>query len=295
MIQRNTHIKATIRLYYRLTKPGIIYGNLITVIAGFIFASMNGFDFGLFLATVVGVALVIAAGCVINNVTDRHIDAKMDRTKNRAIVAGIISVKAALIYGTILGLAGMVVLAVCTNYLVVLIGIIGFIDYVVLYAIAKRKSVYSTFVGTVSGAAPLVAGYVAVTGSFDIGALLLFLVMLWWQMAHFYAIAIFRMRDYKAASIPVLSVVKGIQITKRQIIVYIVLFTFTVAAMPLFGYGGYVFGIVMTAVGLCWLYISLQGLHQQLAAAKWAKKVFRFSLIVLLALSVMLSLTNLLP
>lgn len=283
-----------IKAYYRLAKPGIIYGNAIAAIAGFLLASVNGFDLLLFIATIMGISLVMASACVFNNYTDRYIDAKMSRTKKRALVTGEISPLAALIYAVVLGIIGFSMLAIWTNWLTVLVGIIGMFDYVVLYAYAKRTSVHGTLVGTISGASPPVAAYVAVTGKFDAVALLIFLVMLFWQMAHFYAIAIFRAKDYKAAGIPVLPVIKGVKTTKVQIIIYIVAFIVASLLLPLFGYGGYVYTVVMLILGAIWLRVSIL----QFTAAdevKWAKRVFKFSLIVLLSFCLVVSLANILP
>lgn len=283
-----------LRAYYKLAKPGIIYGNAIAAMAGFFLASVNGFDLWLFIATITGISFVMAAACVLNNYTDRYIDAKMTRTKKRALVTGTITPVNALIFAGILGITGFGLLAVFTNWLTVLVGIIGVLDYVVFYAIAKRKSVHGTLVGTISGATPPVAGYVAVTGKVDAGALLLFLVLVFWQMAHFYAIAMFRATDYKAANIPVLPVVKGMRATKVQIVIYIGAFIIATLLMTIYGYAGYFYAAVMILVGLLWLRVStLQFTDQD--APLWAKRVFRYSLICLLAFSGMVATANILP
>ncbi len=236
----------------------------------------------------------MAAACVVNNYTDRFIDAKMERTKNRALVTGAISVRNALIYAAVLAVVGFGTLALWTNWLTVLIGVIGVVDYVALYAYFKRTSVHGTLVGTISGATPPVAGYCAVTGRFDIGAALLFVVMVFWQMAHFYAIAMFRAKDYKAAGIPVLPVVKGMRTTKIQILVYIVAFIVATLLIPLFGLAGYVYSVAMISIGVIWLRVAIIDFGTK-DTTTWAKKVFRYSLIALLGFSVMVSLANILP
>ncbi|SPY76620.1 Protoheme IX farnesyltransferase [Providencia rustigianii] len=190
--------------YLQVTKPGIIFGNLISVIGGFLLASKGSIDYPLFIATLLGVSLVVASGCVFNNYIDRDIDRIMERTKNRPLVKGLIDPKVSLIYATVLGIAGMVLLLVAANALAMLLALIGFIVYVGLYSLyMKRKSVYGTLIGSLSGAAPPVIGYCAVTNEFDAGALILLLIFSLWQMPHSYAIAIFRFKDYKAANIPV--------------------------------------------------------------------------------------------
>src|SRR4051812_23441537 len=122
-----------IKTYYHLTKPGIIYGNAITAMAGFFLASKGHFDPKLFVAMLVGLSLVIASGCVFNNIMDKDIDSKMDRTKNRAMVAGAISKVNATVYGTILLSLGVLSLFVLTNLSALFAALIGFIVYVFLY------------------------------------------------------------------------------------------------------------------------------------------------------------------
>lgn len=282
--------------YYRLTKPGIIYGNIVNTSAGFAFASVLAwaFDAWLLLAVLAGVALVIASGCVFNNYIDRGIDKHMVRTKRRALVKGRVSGRSALTYGALLGIAGFTVLALWTNWLTVLIGAIGYVDYIVLYGYAKRKSWLGTLVGSISGAMPPVAGYCAVTGHFDTAALLLFLILATWQMPHFYAIAMYRQKDYAAAGIPVLPVAKGTQQTKIQILLYVGLFTIATILMTTFGYTGLIYMGVMTVIGVYWLQLAIEGFKAP-DEVKWARKMFFFSLIVTLVTAVMLPLGALLP
>lgn len=285
-----------LKQYYWLTKPGIIYGNAINTLAGFFLATVVAwkFDGWLLVATVIGTSLVIGSGCVFNNYLDRSIDKKMARTKKRALPTGKISVRNALVFGAFLGLAGFATLALFVNWLVVLIGVIGYIDYIILYGYAKRKSVHGTLVGSISGSMPPVAGYCAVTGTFDTGALLLFLLLTAWQMPHFYSIAMYRHKDYKAAGIPVLPVVKGMQHTKVQILAYIVIFTAATLLLTPFGYTGWFYFVVMAALGLAWLRLALKG-FKAADDVSWARKMFGFSLIVTLTVAVMLPLGALLP
>ncbi|HEU4913800.1 MAG TPA: heme o synthase [Candidatus Saccharimonadales bacterium] len=285
-----------LKQYYWLTKPGIIYGNLMYLLAGFFFASVmtQGFDGWLLASTAIGTSLVIASGCVFNNYTDRGVDKKMARTKKRALAKGSIPAAYALAYGAALGAVGFVVLAAFTNWLVVCIGIVGIVDYVFLYAYCKRTSVHGTLVGSISGAMPPVAGYCAVTGEFDLGALLLFLLLVAWQMPHFYAIAMYRRNDYAAAGIPVLPVVKGVRRTKIEIAAYVIVFTATALLMTAFGYTGIVYLLIMAAVGLVWLYKAFTGF---VAAddVQWARGMFGFSLVITLAVSLLLPLGAWLP
>jgi protoheme IX farnesyltransferase len=282
-----------LKAYYYLTKPGIIYGNMLSATAGFFLASGGHLQFDLLLAVLSGTALVIASGCVFNNYIDRRLDAKMSRTQKRALVSGKISGRAALIYGAVLGSLGFAVLATFTNALAVLAGLVGIFFYVVVYGIVKRRSTLGTVVGSIPGATPPVAGYVAVSGNFDSGALLLFLILAIWQMPHFYAIAIFRLKDYAAAQLPVLPARKGIKRTKSYMLLYIVAFLLVAPLLSILDYAGFVYLIAITIAGAIWLWKAADGLRSDNDEA-WARGLFGFSLIVLLTFCLSLSVDSLL-
>ncbi|MBW5405532.1 heme o synthase [Morganella morganii] len=275
--------------YLQVTKPGIIFGNLISVVGGFLLASKGEIDYPLFIATLLGVSLVVASGCVFNNYIDRDIDSVMERTKNRPLVRGLIDPKISLVYASVLGIAGMILLLVAANVVAMLIAVAGFVVYVGVYSLyMKRKSVYGTLVGSLSGAAPPVIGYCAVTGQFDTGALILLLIFSLWQMPHSYAIAIFRFKDYQAANIPVLPVIKGISVAKNHIILYIIAFMFATLMLAISGYAGYKYLIVAAAVSVWWLGMALSG-YKTTNDRLWARKLFVFSIIAITSLSVMMS------
>ena len=266
----------------------------MTALAGFLLASKGQVIFRTLLATLAGTALIIASACVFNNYLDREIDKKMDRTKKRALVTGEISVTSALIYACILGTLGFWLLAAFTNALTVFIGVVGIFSYVVLYGYFKRTSVHGTLVGSISGSTSLVAGYCAVTNRFDLLALLLFLVMAAWQMPHFYAIGIYRLKDYKEAGLPILPAKKGVAATKRQILFYIVVFAVAACSLTVFDYAGYTYLGVMLVVSVLWLGIAAKGSTAK-DDIKWGKQIFGFSLLALLLFSLMISIAHYLP
>lgn len=283
-----------VKEYYQLTKPGIIYGNLIVTASGFLLASKLDINLLTLLALLFGTSFVIASGCVFNNIADREIDTKMTRTKNRALVKKTISTQAAVIFAFFLGITGFVVLALYTNLLTLGVGLVGFLFYVVLYGIWKRRSIYGTLIGSVSGATPPVAGYLAVTNQLDSGALLLFLILVFWQMPHFYAIAIYRFDDYKSAMIPVLPIKKGVLATKIQILFFMIAFCVCLPLFSFLGYTGYTYLAITLIVALVWLRLGFQGFSTD-NDRHWARRVFLFSQIVIVTLSVMLSVGRLLP
>ncbi|WP_127959603.1 heme o synthase [Serratia microhaemolytica] len=278
-----------IKQYLQVTKPGIIFGNLISVVGGFLLAAKGSIDYRLFFASLLGVSLVVASGCVFNNYIDRDIDKKMERTKNRVLVQGLIKPHISLIYATLLGITGFVLLYTLANPLAMWLAVMGFVVYVGVYSLyMKRHSVYGTLIGSLSGAAPPVIGYCAVTQSFDMGALILLAIFSLWQMPHSYAIAIFRFKDYQAANIPVLPVVKGISVAKNHIILYILAFMVATLMLTLGGYAGYKYLAVAAAVSLWWLGMALRGYKTENDGI-WARKLFAFSIVAIISLSVMMS------
>lgn len=290
-----------VRSYLRLTKPGVLAGNVLTALAGyFLVASQNyfaSFDWANFLAMCVGMTLVVAGACALNNYLDRDIDARMERTKNRPSVSGNLSPLGMFIFAWVLFIAGTVVLALWTNALTTIIGILGFVTYVWLYgAWTKRASIHGTAVGAISGALPIAGGYAAASGVIDAGLIISFLIMFFWQFPEFYSIAIYRRKEYAAAKVPVMSVVTGVRSTIIQIFAYTILYVASTLALVPFGYTGVSYGVVMGITGLYWLYLGYKGLRvSEKQADTWARSMFRFSMTAILLLCLMLSIGALLP
>ena len=275
--------------FYSVTKPGIIYGNLITVAGGFFLASRGDIHLGLFLVTILGISLIVASGCVYNNVIDRDIDKVMERTKNRVLVQGLMSAPIALIYATFLGLLGISLLYTFTNNLTVIVATIGLFVYVAVYSLwFKRNSIHGTIIGSISGAVPPVVGYCAVTNHFDLGAVILFFILSLWQMPHSFAIAIYRLKDYTAASISILPVKKGIYWTKINMLGYTIAFVIATLMLNFCGYVGWVYLVVVGLAGLYWIRLAIQGFYT-MDDRIWARKMFFFSIIIIMLLSFMMA------
>lgn len=257
---------------------------------GFLLASRGAGDLRLGAAALAGISLVVAAGAVCNNCIDRDIDARMERTRNRAMPRGLVSIRAALAYAALLGLAGEGLLLAGAGRLPALLAALGFLVYVGLYSLLlKRRSVHGTLVGSLSGAVPPVAGYCAASGGMDGGALLLFLMFALWQMPHSYAVAILRLDDYKAAGIPVGPVRLGVAATRRHILYYILAFTLAAAMMTAGGYTGYAYLAVTAASGAYWFALALAG-RRAADTRAWARGIFVCSLFTIMVLNIMMSL-----
>lgn len=280
------------RAYYEVLKPERTLANVMTTAAGFLLACAWKIDAGLFAATVIGTTLIVASACAVNNATDRSVDALMPRTKRRVLVVGALPVQNVVWLAIVLGMAGFGLLIMYVNWLTVVIGVIGYLDYVLLYAWTKRHTVHSTLVGTISGAAPMVAGYTAVTGRMDITALLLGLVMVFWQMAHFFAIGVFRREDYRAGMLPIYSVIRGTEPTMRQIVLYIMLFILAVVALSLGNLTTTIVMLAMLPLSLYWLWGAFQPAR---STTSWGREMFGISLVVLLVLSAVLSVGSIWP
>jgi protoheme IX farnesyltransferase len=277
--------------YLHLTKPGITLSNLMTTFTGFWLAvsSTNPewttleFVHKGFL-TLLGTALVIASGAALNNYYDRELDAKMKRTKNRAVASGRIHPRYAITIGVALLLVGLLTL-MYVNPLTAVFGLIGHILYVLVYTPLKRVTTLNTVIGGLSGAVPPVIGWVAVSNSLDMGAWILFLILFLWQPPHFLALAMLKAEEYRAGGIPMLPVVKGFAETKRQ------MFNYAAALLPaslllmLYANVGYIYLVAAMALGGVYLWLSVKGFSvKEEDDLVWARKMFGFSLLYLTAI-----------
>lgn len=284
-----------IKAYYQLTKPGVMYGNVLTGAAGFLLAAAGQVDWLLFVVTIVGMTLVVGSACTINNFLDRDIDSKMKRTKKRPSVTGVVPGWSIVVYSAVLGVLGTTMLILWTNWLVVWIGIIGWVTYVWLYgAWSKRQSIHGTLVGSISGAMPIAGGYAAVSGQIDLGLVIAFLAMFFWQFPEFYSIAIYRRTEYAAAKVPVMSVVKGIRSSIIQIFIYTILYVLSTLSLTWAGYTGWIYFIVMAVFGAHWIGLAYRGLRAEVPET-WARKMFRYAMVNVLVLTVMFALGPVLP
>ena len=218
----------------------------------------------------------------------------MKRTRKRALVINAVRPGIAILYAAILGMLGFSVLLIYTNNLTALVGLVGIVAYVGLYSFFKRRTPYGTLVGSISGAVPPVAGYTAASNQLDLGAVLLFFILVFWQMPHFYAIAIRRQKEYAAANIPTMPIERGLVRTKIEMLCYLIAYTAAIIGLAVFGYAGIVYLLVMIPTSLVWVYLSIDGFYTKDNVA-WARKMFLFSLIATLAFALMASLGRLLP
>ncbi len=272
--------------YITITKPGIIIGNLVSFAAGvFLAGKSEPLDTLEVMCATVGVALIIASGCVLNNIYDKDIDSKMRRTKKRAEAMSRINVDHAFIYALLLLSFGTVLLFETINPLTTIVVLMGYIFYVFFYTMwYKRSSIYGTLVGSLSGAVPPLAGYLTVTNYISTESLLLFVLFCLWQIPHSYAIALFRIRDYHQADIPVLPIVKGIQRARRHMQAYVLIFSLTALGLFLYGHTGFEYLAITAVVCGLWTRVTFRSINAH-NYVPWAKNVFKTSLIVVMSIS----------
>jgi protoheme IX farnesyltransferase len=216
-VDRAGTARATVGAYVSLTKPKLVELLLVTTLPAMMLAAGGWPGTGLVLATLVGGMLAAGAANTINCWYDRDIDRLMSRTRHRPIPSGVIRPRAALIFGVLLAWISLVLLGLFTTPLATALAAAAVLAYSVLYTmVLKRRTHHNTVFGGLPGAAPVLIGWAAVTGSLDWPALIFFGIVFCWQMPHFWALASRFRYDYFRAGVPMLSVVAGPVSVGRQ-------------------------------------------------------------------------------
>jgi protoheme IX farnesyltransferase len=284
-------LRARVGAYVSLTKPRIIELLLVTTVPAMMLAAGGWPSWRLLLATLVGGTLAAGAANVFNCYYDRDIDRLMHRTQRRPLPTGEVSPRAALIFGLVLTVVSVVLLAVTTTLLAAALAAGAIFYYAVLYTVVlKRHTRHSTLFGGVPGAAPVLIGWAAVTGSLDWPAVVVFGVVFCWQLPHFWALAMRFRDDYARADVPMLPVVATPLSVGRQTVAWTWL---TVAVSLLLWPVGADFGIgwlyTAAAVGLgAWFVVEAHRLLRRIQRDADTKpmKLFHVSISYLALLSI---------
>ena len=267
------------RDFLALIKIGIVNSNMITVFTGlFLAMQLSGLSFlqnlDLLVLAMGGSGLIIAGSAALNNLIDRDIDPIMSRTKLRPTVTGRFKASSVWTLALTFIVVGEILLF-SASVAAGLWGLAGIFSYVVLYSMwSKRKHVSNTVVGSISGAIPPLIGWAAVEPTLGMGAWALFLIMFIWQPPHFYALAMRRTDEYRAANIPMLPVVKGFARTKKSMFGWVLLLFPIPFLLTELGMG---FVLLASALNLGWLYLSIKGFKAK-DDLKWATGMFVYSL-----------------
>ena len=241
-----------------LTKPRIIQELLITTIPPMIVAAQGVPSVSLMVLTVLGGTLAAGGANTFNMVIDRDIDAVMHRTRNRPLVTGIVTPNEALAFAFVMEAAAFVLLWSTVNLLAAVLALSACLFYVGVYTLwLKRTSVENIVIGGAAGAAPVLVGWAAVTGSLGWAPWLLFLVIFFWTPPHFWALAIRYKDDYAAASVPMLPSVASLTTTVNKMLAYTVLMLGAALAFGLSADLGSIYLVASTVLGLVFLVFNL--------------------------------------
>ena len=243
--------------YIQLTKPSIIY--LLVLTAATAMFLVDGFETNLLMALtgIFGIGLIAASSAAINQILDLEIDGKMKRTDRRPLVAGKIPVINAITFAAILFIIGSFLLLTFNNFLAWALTVATWIFYAFLYTrVLKFAGPQNIVIGGLAGAMPPVLGWVALTGSISPLPLLLVAIIFVWTPPHFWALAIDRIEDYENANVPMMPVVKGIEYTKIQILLY----SFLLLACSLLPFAigslGIFYFISASSLGLIFIFLA---------------------------------------
>jgi heme o synthase len=262
-----------------LTKPRIISLLLVTTVAPMFVAGNPGWL--LVLVVLIGGYLMAGGANAVNMYLDSDIDTRMARTKLRPIPSGRMGPRAVLAFGVALATAATFLLARFTNVLTALLALAGFYFYVFVYTRwLKRTTPQNIVIGGAAGAFPPLVGWAAMTGTIDLTAVYLFLIVFYWTPPHFWALALLKQRDYGKAGIPMAPLVWGERETMRQMAWYNVILIALTLLPATFGAFGMIYLVSAIVLGS----ILLIGVIRVNTTQEWTKpawRVYKFSLLYL--------------
>jgi protoheme IX farnesyltransferase len=273
--------RASWRDYVTLTKPRIMSLLLITGLCAMFVGAQGAPRALLVLVTMTGLALACGGASALNHVLDRDIDKLMGkRTRARPLAAGRMPASRALEFGLTLSAFSFVLLASLVNVLAAVLALVGNLFYVLVYTRwLKRTTPQNIVIGGAAGAVPPLVGWAAATGNLTLPALWLFLIVFFWTPPHFWALALVIRRDYEAARIPMLPVVRGVRETTRQIVLYSLVLVAVTVVPFVWGPLGVVYLGAALALGAAFLLLAVR-LRRE-ATPRQASVLFHFSLLYL--------------
>jgi protoheme IX farnesyltransferase len=285
--------RATWRDYVTLTKPRIMSLLLLTGAAGMFVGAQGVPPLGTFAATMAGLALACGGASALNHVLDRDLDRLMRRTGHRPVAEDRVTPERALEFGLTLMAFSFVLLASLVNVLTAALALVGGLFYVLVYTRwLKRSTPQNIVIGGAAGAVPPLVGWAAATGNLTLPALFLFLIVFFWTPPHFWALALVIKRDYAAARVPMLPVVRGDDETARQIVWY----SLVLVGVTLLPFAWHTAGVAYLAVALLLgaLFLRLAWRLRRETTTARAGALFHYSLLYLALLFVALAVDPLL-
>ncbi|MFL2745332.1 MAG: heme o synthase [Gammaproteobacteria bacterium] len=270
----------TISEFFKLTKPGVLYLLMITAGASMILATNFNLDIIKALTGFLGIAFIAGSSAAINQILDFKYDSVMERTVKRPIVTGKISVTSATMFASFLFIAGSALILYFNNFLTWALTFGTWIFYAFFYTkVLKFSGSQNIVIGGLAGAMPPLLGWTAVVGSIDPLPLLLVLLIFIWTPPHFWALAINKKDEYAKAGIPMMPVVKGIEYTKIQIVLYSILLMVVSLLLFATGYFGYLY--LIGAVILGGIFIQKSWKLKKSTGADNSMSLFLYSIVYL--------------
>lgn len=281
--------------FLALMKPRVMSLVVFTALVGML-AAPGHLHPVLGVATILCIAVGAGASGALNMWYDADIDARMSRTMGRPIPQGRVTPSEALAFGVVLALFSVMTLGVIVNWLAggLLALTIGF--YLFVYTMwLKRRTPQNIVIGGAAGAFPPMIGWAAVTGTVSIESILLFLIIFLWTPPHFWALALYRCKDYERVGVPMLPVVAGPLETRRQILGYSVVLAGVALAPVFIGLGGqaYLATVLLLNLTFLWLAYKVYVIQEGEAGDTAAKRLFLFSIFYLFALFAVLMIEHL--
>jgi heme o synthase len=266
-----------LRQYYLLTKPRVVRLIVFCAMIGMLMAEPGLPDWRRFCAASVGIWLVAAAAAAFNCLVERHIDARMNRTAWRPTARGELGVRQALVFSVLFCAAGCALLCAQVNALTMWLTLGTFVGYAVIYTVVlKPLTPQNIVIGGASGAMPPLLGWAAMRGDVATPAVLMWLIIFLWTPPHFWALALYRVEDYRRAGIPMLPVTHGALSTRRHVFAYTILL-FIATLLPVgFGLSGPIYLGVALAQGIAFALKSWKLLRDY--SDDLARQTFRFSI-----------------
>ncbi len=278
--------RAMLKDLIELTKPSILLLSVMMAALG-LWLAPDALDPLMTVLMLVGTGLIVGSANALNMVWERDVDALMQRTRKRPLPDGRLDATLALWFGVALGISGTWLIWISAGTLTAGLGLFALLSYVLVYTPLKRVTTHALLIGAVPGAMPPLMGWAAATGSIDGPGLVLFGVLLLWQMPHFLAIAIYRNNDYAAAGIRTVPVVRGLDNARIQTLAWATCLIPTSLALIPLGAAGWIYGAGALAVSTWFVVKCVQG-FKTVAAPRWARTVFLASLVYLPALGAVL-------
>ena len=287
--------RPTLNDFLKLCKLKVVALIMLTAVVGMLLATEGLPPLDLMILGSIGIALASCSAAVFNHVVDQRIDTIMSRTKNRPMPEGKVNSKQAVVFGIIIGVIGLSILAIWVNILTAVLTFFALIGYAVIYTMyLKRATPQNIVIGGAAGAAPPVLGWAAITNSVELDAMLLFLIVFIWTPPHFWALAIHRHEEYAKVDVPMLPVTHGLPFTRLQILLYTVIL-FIVTLMPyLIGMSSLIYLIGAILLGLGFLYYAIQMMRHP-DNMELPMKTFGFSINYLMILFVILLVDHYFP